>query len=201
MRNIKQGHATGRSAGKTKRWEWVQIGRACPSRDRPQINRSEAARSLHKSLVEGNLSHISIIDRLPVESKKAFARERGQLADLNIVGDAFAELERAVLAPDLASLLRQPAIGLNLLLGHRNDKAVDIDHLSSSSCQTRVGSRRPREHCRPMSLRLLADDHPGRAKLVGEYRKLYGEKGLAACPRNSRPPSRSHSGSGRRWPR
>src|SRR5262249_8480194 len=45
------------------------------------------------------------------------ARERGQLADLDIVCAALAELERAVVSPDLASLLRQPAIGLNLLLG------------------------------------------------------------------------------------
>src|SRR5262245_14544217 len=30
-----------------------------------------------------------------------------------------------------------------------------------------------------MSLRLLADDHPRRAKLVGEHREFCGEKGLA----------------------
>ena len=40
------------------------------------------------------------------------ARERGELADLDVVGDPFAVIQRAVFAPDLAALLRKAAYRL-----------------------------------------------------------------------------------------
>jgi hypothetical protein len=56
------------------------------------------------------------------------ARERGELAHFHVVGNTFKELERAVLAPDLARLARHLAIGGETLLGHRHDKSIDIGH-------------------------------------------------------------------------
>src|SRR5436309_9725440 len=43
------------------------------------------------------------------------ARERRPLARLDVVGDAFAILERAALPPDLAGLLRHAAVVLGIL--------------------------------------------------------------------------------------
>jgi hypothetical protein len=56
-------------------------------------------------------------------------RKRGELARLDVVGDAFAELDRAMLAPDLAGLPRKPPIGGETLRRHGNDKSIDIGHL------------------------------------------------------------------------
>jgi hypothetical protein len=46
----------------------------------------------------------------------------------NIVGDAFAEFERAVFAPDFTRFAREAAIVLEFLLRDRHDKSVDIGH-------------------------------------------------------------------------
>src|SRR5215217_3778157 len=45
------------------------------------------------------------------------ARKRGELADLDIVGDPFAVIERAVFAPDLAGLFRQLGISREIFFG------------------------------------------------------------------------------------
>src|SRR2546423_689812 len=56
------------------------------------------------------------------------SREGGALAYLNVVGHAFAELKGAVLAPDLSSLARHVAVGLDLLLWYRHDEPIDVSH-------------------------------------------------------------------------
>src|SRR5712671_1530317 len=62
------------------------------------------------------------------------ARERGELSDLDVLGYPFAIIQCAMLAPDLASLLRHAAISLKILLRHSNDKSVDVRHWHSSRC-------------------------------------------------------------------
>src|SRR5262245_55964640 len=56
------------------------------------------------------------------------ARERCSLSPLDVVGDAFAELQRAVLAPDLTRLGRHAPVGCKLLLRNRHDKSIDVAH-------------------------------------------------------------------------
>src|SRR5262249_30367818 len=55
-------------------------------------------------------------------------REGCSLSPFDVVGDAFAELQRAVLAPDLARLARHPPVGCKLLLWNRHDKSIDVAH-------------------------------------------------------------------------
>src|SRR5262249_11022736 len=55
-------------------------------------------------------------------------REGCSLSPLDVVGDAFAELQRAVLAPDLARLGRHAPVGCKLLLRNRHDKSIDVTH-------------------------------------------------------------------------
>ena len=66
-------------------------------------------------------------DRLALLELHA-ARERGALAVRNVVGDAFIELQRAMLEPDLRGLLRHAAVCGELLLLHRKDKSIDVVH-------------------------------------------------------------------------
>src|SRR6266404_9426796 len=54
------------------------------------------------------------------------AREGGELADLDVVCHPFAVIQRAMLAPDLAGLLRHAAVGGKVLLRHRDDKSIDV---------------------------------------------------------------------------
>src|SRR3954451_821844 len=61
------------------------------------------------------------------------ARERRPLSHFDIVGDAFAKSERAVIAPDLAELLRNAAVDLEILGRDRNDESIDIGHRTSPS--------------------------------------------------------------------
>src|SRR5204862_4095420 len=56
------------------------------------------------------------------------ARERGELADLDVIGDPFAVIQRTVFAPDLAALLRKADIGIEFLLRHGDDEAIDLGH-------------------------------------------------------------------------
>ena len=56
------------------------------------------------------------------------ARERCDLAGLHVVGDAFPVVHRAVLAPDLAGLGGEAAIGLQVPLGQRHYEAIDVRH-------------------------------------------------------------------------
>src|SRR6266478_7111951 len=62
------------------------------------------------------------------------AREGGELADLDVVCHPFAVIQRAMLAPDLAGLLRHAAVGGKVLLRHRDDKSIDVRHRHSSRC-------------------------------------------------------------------
>lgn len=57
------------------------------------------------------------------------AREGRELSHLDVIGDAFAKLERAVLAPNLAGFPRHAPIGLDALLLDGHHEAVDIGHL------------------------------------------------------------------------
>jgi hypothetical protein len=50
------------------------------------------------------------------------------LPHFNVVGNALDDLERAVLAKDLAGLLGQAAIGHDLLLRDRDYETIDIGH-------------------------------------------------------------------------
>src|SRR6266403_2132349 len=59
------------------------------------------------------------------------AREGGELADLDVVCHPFAVIQRAMLAPDLAGLLRHAAVGGKVLLRHRDDKSIDVRHRHS----------------------------------------------------------------------
>ena len=56
------------------------------------------------------------------------ARKRGELADLDVVGDPFAVIQRAVFAPDLAGFLRHPGVGREVFLRDGDDEAIDIGH-------------------------------------------------------------------------
>src|SRR6185503_20655120 len=56
------------------------------------------------------------------------AQERGALAPLHVVGHALAELERAVVAPDLAHLLRHRQVLLQLALRYRSHESVNVRH-------------------------------------------------------------------------
>src|SRR5512136_154778 len=57
------------------------------------------------------------------------AREGGPFPDLDVVGDALAELERTVLLPDLAGLLGHAPIGWQLFLRHRNYETIRVRHV------------------------------------------------------------------------
>jgi hypothetical protein len=57
------------------------------------------------------------------------AREGRELSHLDVIGDAFAKLERAVLAPNLAGFPRHAPIGLDAHLLDGHHEAVDIVHL------------------------------------------------------------------------
>ena len=56
------------------------------------------------------------------------AGERGQLSDLHVIGDIFAIFESAMLTPNLARQLRHATVGLQFLLGDRDDKSIDVLH-------------------------------------------------------------------------
>src|SRR5262245_34850186 len=56
------------------------------------------------------------------------ARERSELADLDVVSDPFAIIQRAVFAPDLAALLRKADICIEIFLRHGDDEAIDVGH-------------------------------------------------------------------------
>src|SRR5439155_4089259 len=60
------------------------------------------------------------------------ARERGALADLDVLGHPFAVIQRAMLAPDLAGLPGHAAVSRKVLLRHRDDKSIDIRHARPS---------------------------------------------------------------------
>src|SRR5258708_486004 len=53
------------------------------------------------------------------------ARKGGSLSPTDVIGNAFAELQRAVLAPDLARRLRHAPVGGKLALAHRHEKSID----------------------------------------------------------------------------
>src|SRR6266576_3741996 len=78
------------------------------------------------------------------------ARERGALADLDVLGHPFAIFQRAMLAPDLARLLCQAAVGLEIFLRHRDNKSIDVSHLRSSF---RSSSLRGANGIRPQACR------------------------------------------------
>src|SRR5713101_6638099 len=59
------------------------------------------------------------------------ARERGALADLDVLGHPFAVIQRAMLAPDLAGLPGHAAVSRKVLLRHRDDKSIDVRHRHS----------------------------------------------------------------------
>src|ERR1043165_7871807 len=82
------------------------------------------------------------------------ARERGPLAHLHVVGNAFAKLERAVLAPDFSGLLCHGAVTGKVLLRQRHDKSVDVEHaVLQVLVSRRTGERRidsaGKKFCRP----------------------------------------------------
>src|SRR5260370_1687439 len=56
------------------------------------------------------------------------ARKRGALSDLDVLGHPFPVIQRAMLSPDLAGLLRHAAVSRKVFLGHRHDKSIDIRH-------------------------------------------------------------------------
>ena len=56
-------------------------------------------------------------------------RERGDLARLHVIADAFGVLQRAVLQPDLAGLARQLLVGIQVLAGNRQHVTIDVAHL------------------------------------------------------------------------
>src|SRR6266446_9896168 len=60
------------------------------------------------------------------------ARERGALADLDVVGHPFAVIQRAMLAPDLAGLPGHAAVGGKIFLRHRDNKSIHVSHRHSS---------------------------------------------------------------------
>jgi len=59
--------------------------------------------------------------------------ERRALPRLHVVGDAFDELESAVIAPDLARLLRHAPVGCHVLLRDRQYISINVSHKSSVS--------------------------------------------------------------------
>src|SRR5690606_6948012 len=69
------------------------------------------------------------------------ARERGELAHADVVGDALPVFEGAVLAPDLAHLARETAILLHLLLRHGHDKSIGIGHRGAPPLRSGTGGR------------------------------------------------------------
>src|SRR5262245_30738006 len=103
------------------------------------------------------------------------ARERRELTHLYVVGDACATFERAVRLPDLASLLRQALIGLDLLLRHRQYKSIDIGHgtlrsvfsIQIATLLGRFPSAIPHRH-----------DHPGDAEAVSHHAEARREERL-----------------------
>src|SRR5260221_11299391 len=56
------------------------------------------------------------------------AQEGGALAPAHVVGNALAEFEGAVITPWLGGLLRHAAVGGQLLLRHRSNKAINVRH-------------------------------------------------------------------------
>src|SRR5262249_4675011 len=56
------------------------------------------------------------------------ARKGRSLSPRDVIGDAFAKLQRTVLAPDLACLCRHTAVRRELLLWNRHEKSIDVTH-------------------------------------------------------------------------
>src|SRR5687767_38391 len=56
------------------------------------------------------------------------AREWHAKLHLEIIARAFPVLERAVIPPNLARLLRHPAVGFQVLLWHRKNISIDVLH-------------------------------------------------------------------------
>src|SRR5438270_3533561 len=69
------------------------------------------------------------------------ARERRALAPGDIVRHAFAELERAVVAPHLARAARHGAVRSELFLGHRGHETINVRHGSLPPFASRAPSR------------------------------------------------------------
>src|SRR6478672_1144953 len=67
--------------------------------------------------------------------------KRRPFADFHVVGDAFAELERAVLTPDLAGLARHAPVVVQTLLRHRHHESIDIGHPSTLLAYFAAGKR------------------------------------------------------------
>src|SRR5262249_42284703 len=126
-------------------------------------------------------------------------REGCSLSPLDVVGDAFAELQRAVLAPDLARLGRHAPVGCKLLLRNRHDKSIDVahgnaplveDHTARDKVTREAGDwvawtscgedawDAPSTHLFFAAL-LLHNDHPADAEAVGDHAEALGEKRLA----------------------
>src|SRR5687768_18585704 len=85
------------------------------------------------------------------------AREGRSPFDAQVLADALTVLEGAVLAPDLAGLLCHPAVGVHVLLRHRQDVAIDISSHAASSRS--VGSLLATMDVHPRSLALRLDVH------------------------------------------
>src|SRR3954447_4166143 len=105
------------------------------------------------------------------------ARERRPFSHFDIVGDAFAKCERAVIAPDLAELPRNAAVHLEIPGRNRNDESIDIAHRTSPSRACNVLT--------PVWLRdnRIAYPEQGQSELV---RRTNGR-----CPRRGLLPPRS----------
>src|SRR3970282_1609231 len=96
-------------------------------------------------------------------------RERGGLARLHVVGDAFGVGQCAMLAPDPAGPARHLAVLRKFGLRYWRDKTIDIAHVTSLAGRhaERVGP-------------ILGGHRPGR----GDPRRLSGAHSLAAFARD-----------------
>src|SRR2546423_5940281 len=111
------------------------------------------------------------------------ARERGALADAHVVGQALAELERAVLAPHLACRARHAALGRQVSLRHGRHEAINVRHGSLPPAGWRAPSRGSAGSAAPRSTR------PAPA---GSWRR-------SGSPRSGREPRSCRSRRGTPW--
>src|SRR5215207_7223615 len=56
------------------------------------------------------------------------AGEGREFADLDVLSDPFAVIQRAVFAPELAALLRQGGVSREVFLRDGDDEAIDVRH-------------------------------------------------------------------------
>src|SRR5688572_27945004 len=107
------------------------------------------------------------------------ARERNAHLHLEVVAEALAELERAVLSPDATRFLRYTAVGVDVLLRDGDDESVDVWHRVLPCKRKSYGDFDPGGiGGRPVRGRIYLHKRR-RASCAGELRNRAGHPGVS----------------------